>query len=213
MSDPSLYDFLKQDAKHGFHENAHFIHAVHDWWLDLLDTEVRTSMGLVEETKYEELFTRYVVHVSHHVKKEKLHDKMTGKYVDPDPDLMQEVESLILAEGESREDFRRSIIGRIGAWSLENRGRTPDYRELFSGYIDQMESDYFARQKKVIAKNIRAMLEIMVEENESERYDEETRAVAKRTIDMMRDRFGYAPTCTAECSSYLLQRRYAGQAD
>ncbi|MEQ9496365.1 MAG: serine protein kinase PrkA [Deltaproteobacteria bacterium] len=208
VSDPSLYDFLKQEPRHGFHENAHFIHAVHDWWLDLLDDEVRTSMGLVEEAKYEELFTKYIVHVSHFVKKEKLLDKITGKYVDPDTELMSEVESLILAEGESRDDFRHSIINRIGAWSLDHQGDKPNYRELFAGYIDKMESDYFAKQRKVIAKNLRALLDLLVDENDKNVRDE-TRKAAERTIEVMESRFGYAKPCTAECAAYLLKARYA----
>lgn len=213
VSDASLYDFLKQKPEDGYHESSNFIEVVHGWWLDTLDTEVRTSMGLVEETKYDELFAKYIRHVSHHVKKEKLLDKITGKYVDPDTEMMAEVEGLILAEGEAREEFRRSVIGRIGAWSLENQGRTPNYRELFRSYIEKMEADYFAKQKRVIEKNLRAMLDLLVDnDDDNPRLDEETKKVASQAIETLETRFGYEKTCTSECAAYLLKERYAGDA-
>lgn len=209
VSDPSVYSFLKRPPQHGFRENTKFIHTVREWWLDLFDEEIRTSMGLVEETKYEELFSRYVRNISHHVKKEKLFDKVTGKYIDPDQDLMREVEDVLLANNESREDFRRAVIGRIGAWGLENLGQSPNYRRLFPVYIEKMESDYFRRQRKVIKKNLEAVLEYLGNEDHHA-MTEERLTVAQRTLEMMQGRYGYLPACTAECASFLLKQRYAG---
>ncbi|MGF1508502.1 MAG: serine protein kinase PrkA [Myxococcota bacterium] len=201
VRDPSLYDFLQQEPRNGYHDNARFIDQVAQWWTDMLDEELRLSMGLVEEARYEDLFGRYVVHVSTFLKKEKLLDRVTGQYVDPDPDLMKEVEDVLLAENEDRNDFRRSIIGRIGAWSLEHSGEQPRYRDLFESYISRLEEDYYRRQKKVIARQLRGLLDHVGEDVHSDD--------AANTLAVMQSRFGYPEACTAECAAYLLRARYA----
>lgn len=208
VRDPSIYAFLKQEPREGYHDAARFIDQVEEWWLEILDEEVRTSMGLVEEAQHEQLFSKYVTHASNFIKKEKVLDKVTGKYLDPDEDLMREVETVLLAEGEDREEFRKAVIGRIGAWGLENIGQTPQYRKLFPRYIERMEEDYFRRQRKVITKNIRNMLDILGDgDNRNLQAAEIERA--ETAIEKMESRYGYARECTAECISYLLKKRYS----
>ena len=72
-------------------------------------------MGLVEESRYLDLFSRYVQNVSQHLKGEKLFDEVTDDYVDPDQQLMKDVESSILPEKEDTDEFRKALIGKIGA--------------------------------------------------------------------------------------------------
>ena len=207
VSQSSLYDFLRLESKDRYHDAHGFIRVVREWWTSLLDEELRTSMGLIEEARYEELFSKYVVHVSHLLKKEKILNPTTGAYDDPNRELMEEVEGLILAEDEDEDDFRRAIIGRIGAWGLDHQGETPNYRELFPVYIEKMEADYFSRQRQVIARMLQDILLVLSEEPHA--LDAEAVGQAQRTIDMMRTRFGYPDACTAECSAYLLKARYA----
>src|SRR5262249_56796307 len=89
----TVYEFLKQEPlPGGYHENKKFIYVVRERYLDLVDDEVRSSMGLVEEQQYTQLFERYVTNISHWVKKEKVRNAITGKMEDPDEDLMNEVE-------------------------------------------------------------------------------------------------------------------------
>jgi len=209
VSDPSVYDWLRDEVQDGFHDHEGFIKTVRLWWLDLLDDEIRTSMGLVEETRYDELFARYVLHVSNHVKKEKVLDNITGKYIDPDDSFMREVEGSILSNDEDREDFRRATISQIGAWSLEHPGEKPNYRELFSNHIEKMEGDFYKERRRVIAKNIVTVLEFL---GGSDDLNDENRTIAERTVEAMRSRYGYPNECTAECMGYLLKERYSEDA-
>jgi predicted Ser/Thr protein kinase len=208
VRDSSLYEFLKQEPRGGYHENAQFIETVRQWWLDILDDEIRSSMGLVEEARYEELFGKYVVHVSHFLKREKLLDKITGNYIDADPEFMREVENTILADNEDRDDFRKAMIGRIGAWSLDHSGTAPDYRKLFPRYVEKMEEEYYGQRRKQIAKNIVHTLKLLGD-GQAQMSEEEI-AIARRTVDTMRTRYHYPEACTGECLSYLLKVRYAG---
>jgi predicted Ser/Thr protein kinase len=193
----------------GYHEYEEFIRVVREWWLGTFDDEVRTSMGLVEEAKYEELFARYVLNVSHYLKKEKLHDRITGKLASPDEELMREVESSVLAEGEKRDEFRRSVVGQIGAWGLENPGKTPDYRRIFSNYIEKLEADFFRERKKSISKNLVSVLKLLGDG--AGELGEQDKEIASRTVATMRDRFHYPEACTAECVAYLLRERYSSE--
>ena len=206
VADQSLYDFLKREPYQGFHDAAQFVEDVRQWWLDIFDDEIRQSMGLVEDTRYDELFERYVRHVSALVKKEKILDRITGRLVDPDEELLEEVEDVLLAEAERRDDFRRAVIGRIGAWGLEHAGQTPNYRTIFPHYIERMEEDYFQRQREVIGKNLESVLDYLSDEAQVE--DPDRREVAMRTVTALEKRFGYEPSCVAECASYLLKQRY-----
>ena len=109
----TVYEFLKQEPlPGGYHENKKFIYIVREKFLDLVDDEVRSSMGLVEERQYADLFGKYVTHVSHWTKKEKLRNPLTGRLDDPDEDMMTEVEKT-LGLGQKRDDFRHEVISRI----------------------------------------------------------------------------------------------------
>jgi predicted Ser/Thr protein kinase len=52
----------------------------------------RRVSGIVEETRYVDLFDRYVTHVSYWVKGEHLRNPVTGAYEEPDRALFAEVE-------------------------------------------------------------------------------------------------------------------------
>ena len=206
VSDPSVYEFLQVQPQDTFHDHEQFIETVRLWWIDLLGDEVRTSMGMVEEKRYEELLGKYVLHVSHYLKKEKLQDDVTGEYMHADEEMMAEVEASILADGEDSDDFRKALIGQIGAWGLEHAGQSPDYRRLFPKYIEKMEGDYYRERRRAIAKNIVSSLKYLGD-GERELNDED-RAIAKHTVETLRDRFGYPPEATAECFAFLLKERY-----
>lgn len=204
---PTVYDFLQIQSQDGFHDHEGFIDTVHGWWLDTLDTEVRSSMGLVEETRYDELFAKYVVNVSAYLKKERIHDKVTGAYQTPDEDFMREIELAVLPDGEKRDDFRRAVIGQIGAWGLEHAGQTPDYRRLFPSYVEKLESDFYKERAKVIRKNLVSVLKYLGDgEKELEEADLE---VARSTVKAMETRYRYPRECTAECVAHLLRERYS----
>ena len=121
----TVYEFLKQEPlPGGYHENRKFIIPVRDRLIDRIDDEVRTSMGLVEESEYGGLFERYITHAMNAIKKEKVRNAQTGRMEDPDENMMTEVERMLEITGR-REEFRQGLIAKIGAWSLDHRGQKP----------------------------------------------------------------------------------------
>src|SRR5262249_29551958 len=97
-------------------------------------------MGLVDESAYVELLGRYITHVSHWTKKEKLRNPTTGRLEDPDEEMMTDVERTIAAAASQAgkpEELRHEIISRIGAWSIEHPGQRPDYAQVFPRHLQQ----------------------------------------------------------------------------
>jgi serine protein kinase len=206
----SLYDFLKQEPlSGGYHENRKFIFQVRDRLIDTIDDEVRTSMGLVDERRYIEQFERYVTHVSQWVKKEKVRNPVTGKDEDPDEEMMNEVERLLdvsSADGR-RDDFRREVISRIGAWSLDHLGRKPDYESIFPRPISNLREAFFSDRKKQIRKINDDLLVYLVDG--PAKMAAEAAAASRRTLETLKSRFGYCDNCAKDAVLALVRKRYS----
>src|SRR5690606_27577130 len=106
------YEFLKESPDRGYQDHRGFVRQVRGVWLDRVEDELRSATGLIDEAQYVELFDRYVTHVSYWVKKERVHNRVTGKYEDADMELMEKVESMIETGGDA-EDFRRNLISAV----------------------------------------------------------------------------------------------------
>ncbi|MEO0815421.1 MAG: serine protein kinase PrkA, partial [Myxococcota bacterium] len=176
-----------------------------------VDDEVRESMGLAPEESYEQLFARYVNHVSHHVKKERIYDPVSGSTFEPDKKFMGEIESVLMSEGESSEDFRYAVIGAIGAKALENPDVKPDYGVIFKTYIQRLRDDFFAKRKKVVVKNIQNFLTFTSQDvTDVERVlDPKDAAQAKAMLDVLVERYGYRRESARDTVAYLLKKKYA----
>ncbi len=100
-------------------------------------------MALVDEKAYAELLAKYINHVSHWTKKEKLRNSGTARLEEPDVEMMADVERTVGVSGKP-DDHRHDIISRIGAWSIEHPGQRPDYSTVFPRQLQQLRESYFA---------------------------------------------------------------------
>jgi serine protein kinase len=206
----SLYDFLKQEPlSGGYHENRKFIFQTRDRLIDTIDDEVRTSMGLVEERRYIEQFERYVAHVSHWVKKEKVRNPHTGRDEDPDEEMMGDIERMLeVGTGDGRrEDFRREVISRIGAWSIDHPGRKPDYEVIFPRPIAHLREAFFSDRKKQIRKINEDLLVYLVDG--PARMAADAAEASRKTLDTLKKRFGYCDHCAKDAVLALVRKRYS----
>jgi predicted Ser/Thr protein kinase len=203
----TVYEFLKQEPlPGGYHENRKFIYAVRDRYLDLVDDEVRSSMGLVEEREYAKLFERYVSHVTYWTRKEKVRNPVTGRMDDPDEEMMSEVEKT-LGIGAKRDDFRQDVISRIGAWSIDHPSQKPAYSEIFPKHFQLLRESYFEQRKKIVKKTNQDLL-IMLTDG-PEKLEPQARARAESTLASLREKYGYCEKCAKEAVSFLMRKRYA----
>jgi serine protein kinase len=203
----TVYEFLKQEPlPGGFHENRKFIFQVRDRLIDKIDDEVRTSMGLVEERRYIDRFERYVTHVSYWVKHEKVPNPITGRDEEPDEQMMAEVESILEMSGR-RDEFRREVISRIGAWSVDHPRQKPDYEKIFPRPILALRESFFEERKKQVRKINEDLLVLLTDG--PEKMQPEAAAAASTTLAVMKSRFGYCDSCAKDAVLALIRKRYS----
>lgn len=205
--DKSVYEFLQQEVVDGYHDHAELVRATQGEYLELVDTEVRDSMGLISEGQYNELFERYLQHVSHWVKGEKLRNRITGEMERPDEGRMQELEAILMPRGEDSADFRKGLIASIGAQKLDHPEAELDYPRLFPELFRRLRDHFFEERKRVLRKNKENILKYLSEDRPSLSAKEQ--AQVESTLKTMASRHGYCEHCAKDSVVFLMRKRYA----
>jgi serine protein kinase len=200
------YEFLKQRPDRGYHDAVGFLETVRSKWLDRVEGELRACTGLIEDTQYSELFARYVNHVSQWVKGEQVYNPLTGAYEEPDAQLMDNVEDA-LEVGVDEDGFRRNLISTVAAHAIDHPGEAMDYSRIFPRYIEKLSDSYYRDRRKQIATIARDVLALLDEEDG---MDAERRDQARRTLDQLQARYGYAPASARVALAELLDEQYGG---
>jgi len=202
----SLYEFLRQDVQPGgYHDHKKLVDVAKGRLFDRIDDEVRVSVGLVEESEYARVFDRYVTHVMHAIKKEKVRNPGTGRMDDPDEAMMREVERTLEISGRA-DDFRQSLIAKIGAWSLDHRGQKPVLSEIFADLLRKLKDAYFEKHRKTIAKGVHDLV-VLLSGNEGHlAADARTRAQA--ALDTLIAKHGYTRESARDLVGALATMRY-----
>jgi serine protein kinase len=202
----SLYEFLRQDVQPGgYHDHKKLVEVARGRLFDRIDDEVRAAVGLVEESEYSRVFERYITHVMHAIKKEKVRNLQTGRMDDPDDGMMKEVERTLEITGRA-EDFRQGLIAKIGAWSLDHRGQKPVMGEIFAELLRKLRDAYFERHKKTIAKGISDLVKLLSGNEGS--LAVEPRARAESALLMLIDKYGYSRESARDLVGALASLRY-----
>jgi len=92
---------------------------------EILKNEVQRAISADEEA-IARLCGNYVDNVKAYTQKEKVRNKYTGQYEEPDERLMRSIEEKIDIPESRKDDFRREIMNYIGALAVE--GKTFDYK-------------------------------------------------------------------------------------
>jgi len=203
----SVYEFLKQEPlPGGYHENRKFIFQVRDRLLDRIDDEVRTAMGLVDERRYLDQFERYASLVSHWFRKEKVTNPITGRDEEPDEEFMAEVER-VLEMHNRRDEFRREVIAKIGAWSIDHLRQKPDLERIFPRQIGELREAFFVERKKQVRRINEDLLVFLTDGPEKMPADQAL--AARTTMTNLRERYGYCESCAKDAVLALVRKRYA----
>jgi serine protein kinase len=91
---------------------------------ELIKDEVRRAISADEEA-IARLCANYVDNVKAYTQKERMRNKYTGQYEEPDERLMRSIEEKIGIPENRKDDFRREIMNFIGALALD--GKSFDY--------------------------------------------------------------------------------------
>jgi serine protein kinase len=203
----SEYAFLQEEKlPGGYHDHVAFRKTLRHRLLDSLEDEFRQASGLVDETRYTEMFDRYVTHVSFWVKKEKLRNPMTGQYDDPDERLMKEVEAL-LGSPDKAEDVRHGLINTIAAWAIDHPDQAVDHTQVFAPQLRRLREAVFAERRSAVAKLCRDVLLLLKEDGAG--LDAARRSAAERAVEQLKLRFGYEESSASDAAVALVRERLA----
>ena len=212
---PMDYEFLRLEANQGYHAFEDFIGIVRNEWLDWVDEEMRVAIGFQDQDKIIEFLSRYMQHAIAFGRGEKLRNRITGKDEAPDESLMKDFEENVGMKNDAVE-FRRNLITRLGAWSVEHPDRDKakglPFHEIFPDLVEAIERH---DHEKNVTK-IRAMGEVLVDTESFEgavsgRNVEtlsEAAELGVRAYRTLQDKFGYGPIGAKEALVELMKSRY-----
>lgn len=92
---------------------------------DIVKNEVQRAVS-ADEDAITKLCSNYIDAVKAYTQKEKVKNKFTGQYEEPDDKLMRSIEEKIDIPESRKDDFRREIMNYIGALAVE--GKTFNYK-------------------------------------------------------------------------------------
>ena len=167
---------------------------------------MRVASGLVSESQYGELFDRYVAHVGVWVKKEKVRNRVTGAYEDPDERMMAEVEALLGVKGDPS-DYRRGLISAIAAWAIDHPDAKIDNATVFGMQTKKLRDAVFAERRQQIAHLARDVMLVLSEQHAGMTTDR--KSAARTAADRLKQVYGYCDECARDTASSLVRWRYA----
>jgi len=200
------YGFLRETPSAGYHDHAGFIEHVRERWLDRVDREFRDSTGLVEEARYGELFDRYITHVSHHIKGERVFNRVTGVNEEPDREMMAHVEKT-LGAGSNADTFRRGLINAIAGYAIDHPGDKVEYGKVFPRHLERLKEAYFADRRKHLQEIGQDILSELAHEKE-DGLSRDRVELAKAACERLYLRYGYNQDSLRDALGELLARRY-----
>jgi serine protein kinase len=98
---------------------------VKEEYTEIVKNEVQRAISADEEA-IKRLCGNYIDNIKAYTQREKVRNKYTGQYEEPDERLMRSIEEKIDIPDSRKDDFRREIMNYIGALAIE--GRTFDYK-------------------------------------------------------------------------------------
>ncbi|MEZ4367071.1 MAG: hypothetical protein R2939_12425 [Kofleriaceae bacterium] len=202
-----LYEFLRQDPlPGGFHDHVAMIDTARAAMLDRVDDEVRGALGLIEEAEHGRVFDRYITHVTHWLRKEKVRNPSTGRLEEPDLAMMRDVEATLEVAADDAEAFRQGLIAKIGAWSIDHKGERPVPAVIFADLLRRLRDAYFARSKVEVARGIDELLRRLSDRDVE--LSAEALARAERAERALIEQAGYTRASARELVGALHRDRY-----
>lgn len=203
------YDFLNISSQGDYHNCYRFIDLIQSYNLDILDSEVRDSLGLVDERSYEDYVSRYIININALLKGEKIKNPVTGKFEIGDMFFVKEFENNIILN-EDPEKFRSGLIARLGAFALDNPGKPIVYSEVFDDLVHLLQESFRKEQKKIIDKVGKNLVVYLAElKNQSTgAIGKEVRDQINSIVTTMGKKHGYSHDGAINALQYLIKMRY-----
>jgi serine protein kinase len=162
---------------------------VREEYTEIVKNEVQRAISADEEA-IKRLCGNYIDNIKAYTQREKVRNKYTGQYEEPDERLMRSIEEKIDIPESRKDDFRREIMNYIGALAIE--GKTFDYRTN-ERLHKALELKLFEDQKDSI--KLTSLVSRVIDKDTQEKID----VVKSRLI---RD-FGYNEQSATDVLNYV----------
>jgi len=156
---------------------------------DIIKNEVQKAIS-ADENAITKLCSNYIDNVKAYTQKEKIKNKYTGQYEEPDERLMRSIEEKIEIPESRKDDFRREIMNYIGALAVDGKGF--DYRTN-ERLQKALELKLFEDQKDTI--KLKSLVSAVVDKDTQEKID----VVKQRLIDG----YGYCEICATDVLNFV----------
>lgn len=201
------FEWLQQDTQAGgYHDVKLFRETLFSRLLGMWEQELYASSGLVADAQYDELFEKYVQHVSVWTKKERIRNKHTGEYEEPDEGMMREVERLLDVKGDA-DEARKAMISGIAAWAIDHPGQKVEGKNVFPNFLRRLRDAIFSDKRGDIAKQARDIVVLVRDEGAG--MDANRRKEVREVLTQLASRFAYCDSCSADMASMLVRKRYS----
>ena len=204
-TDRSLYEFLRLEAEAGYGDVERLTDDVEAEYRRWIRDEVHNALALVEESAYEQQFEDYFRHVKAFDAGEKVLNRHTKKLEPASEDLMKRVEEMVGLGSDAPKDYRKNLIMRIAAWSIDNPGKQVAYREIFGDIFQALREHYHRAREKAIDKVQGQILRYGTEDWVT--VDAADQKQVEEAFDRLKANYGYCDACAKEAISYVLRHK------
>lgn len=205
------YDFLNIAHQGDYHSSEKCLGLIETWNIETLDNEVRDSLGLVDDRSYEDYISKYILSINAVIKGEKVKNNMTGKFEAPDNYFIKEFETNVHMN-EAPDTFRSSLIARLGAYALDNRGKAIVYTDVFGDLVTLLQESFRKEQKKIIDKIGNNLVIYLAEKKGShQNLEKGVKDMIDGIINTLQKKYNYSENGAISSLQYLLKMRYDTQ--
>lgn len=156
---------------------------------DIVKNEVQRAIA-ADEDALTRLCSNYIDNVKAYTQREKVRNRYTGNYEEPDERLMRSVEEKIDIPEGRKDDFRREIMNYIGALAID--GKKFDYKTN-ERLQKALEMKLFEDQKDTI--KLTSLVSSVVDKATQEKID-----VVKSRLT---HNYGYCDVCSTDVLSFV----------
>jgi hypothetical protein len=117
---------------------------------------------------------------------------------------MGEVEKAVEIK-EKADHFRKNLVTRIAAYSIEHPGQRIEMKVLFGDLFRALKADFYRKREKQIEQLLRDILKFRTDDWKA-LIPAQKKAV-RRSLARLKVRFGYCLHCGKEAVAYVLKHR------
>ena len=212
IKDTSVHDFLRLAVDNGFHDCKQFVSDVKTHYLQLVKREIFDSFSYVEEGEFDRLFSEYFYCVKAHELGESIpknttagfsQQTSTAGFSQQTSDVMSDIEKKLEIK-DGIEEFRSSLLSRIGAYATENPNLELDYSQVFPEIYNTLKQSFWDSRSNEIHESLINILKSFSDER-STLSKSELEAV-ENSLQFLKDRYNYDENSARDIVGFIVSQ-------